>query len=202
MTKRRRILIASVILLVGFLASLGVRELPGVIYPMIWRCLGVQCAPPGVPFYNVHVSNATGQPLAITVVLINDRTFAPPSAWQERFNLRTGWRWNKDMIIATDDSMTIRLPSPVDPRLGIVMVVGRTPLLTDRPYLRQGMCMRFLTWPWQNGSHSWRNTNGEWPLLQCAFDAQDLQWLEHTGGSGTPMVPALKSILERQLGLF
>jgi len=184
------------------LAFVGVRELPGVIYPLLWRCLGVRNMPPASSFYNVHVSNLTGQTLAFTLVLINDRRFEPPSDWLERFHLRTGWRWNRDVVIAAGDSRLIRLPSPVDPRLGMLMVIGRTPLMTDRP-LRQGICMRFVTWPWHNGRHEWRQEDGEWPLLACSVNPQDVHWLEgDSADSEGPIVPVLKDILEEQLLIF
>jgi len=177
------------------LACVGSLELPGIVYPLVWRALGVRTKPFASAYYNLRIANSTGQEMAFEAILVNDRRFEPASEALERFNLRLGWRWNKDVIISDGDSMTIILPSPVDPRLGIVLVIGRTPLVTSGP-LRQGLCMRFLTWPWSKGRHQWRQKGGDWPLLTCSFRAEDVVWLDgNNADDDGPIVPILKRVI-------
>ena len=176
------------------LSVIGLVELPGVLYPFMWRCTGLR-VPFASAYYRVNVSNRTGQEMAFTAFLINDRRFYPSSGWRERTEARTGWRSSRDVVIPDGGSAIIELASPSDPRLGILMVVGRTAVMSDSPPLRQGMGMKFLTWPWRDGIHVWRD-KGEWSLLSCAFDYDDVLWMKGDSGDAEgPIVPVLRRLL-------
>ena len=120
-------------------------------YRMNWLLYSFVSGNEDVPYpfasawYRVEVTNATQESLLVNVTLVNDRFFAPAYSSISVYNKeRLGRVSEKGGILAPGESSLFDLPSPVEPRLGFVMVAAMS--VTDEKDTPQKISMRMHSW--------------------------------------------------------